>query len=95
MAQRSAGDRDAADATLALAVKTAEGLGDPDRKVEALARVAIVQADWGDRAAARQTFEKATRYQGGRAGGSSLVQLVVSVGDVRGWGTGKPAAGSP
>ena len=63
MAQRIVGDRDAADATLGLALKIAEGLKDPAYTVEALARVAIVQADSGDCAAARATLNRALQIE--------------------------------
>jgi hypothetical protein len=59
MAYRSARDEKAADELLKSALITAFGLSTPGDRVEALARVAIVQADSGDRAGGRETLDQA------------------------------------
>jgi tetratricopeptide (TPR) repeat protein len=94
MAQRIAWDRKTADATLSLALKVAEGLDTPDRRIEALARVAIVLANSGDRTAARETLDKALQIARAVPGNGYLTQQVVSgararVGD---WEGGRQAA---
>jgi len=59
MAYRIAGDQNAADETLKSALALAMGLPGPAQRIDALARVAIVQSESGARAAARETFDQA------------------------------------
>jgi len=83
MAQRMVGDRNAADATLTLALKIAEGLDAPSSRVEALARVAIVQADSGDRAAARETLDKALQLAAAAPDNGNAIPQVISAARAR------------
>ena len=59
MAYRVAGDQKAADETLRAALAIAMGLPEPWQRIESLARVAIVQSESGERAAACATFDQA------------------------------------
>jgi hypothetical protein len=83
MAQRTSGDHTSADATLALALKVAEGLEDLDCRIESLARVAIIQADWGERAAGRETLSRALQFKDIAQGGGRLIQQVISAARAR------------
>ncbi len=94
MVQRKVGDREAADATLRLALKIAEGLEKPGSRADALAQVAIVQADSGDRAAARVTLNKALQIAGDPPETGSLFQQLVPAARARigDWEGGRQAA---
>ena len=59
MAYKAAGDENAADEALKSALVIALGLPEPAERIEALARVAIAQADSGDRKAGRETLDQA------------------------------------
>jgi hypothetical protein len=91
MAQRRVGDRDVADATLGLALKTAEGLKEP---CQALAEVANVQCGWGDHSGARATMDKATKIGAIVPATSTHVQQFIAAARARAgdWGAGRQAA---
>jgi tetratricopeptide (TPR) repeat protein len=92
MAQKKVGDRKAADATFNLALKIAGGLEAPDRRaraapgltivpdrrIEALARLAILQAESGDRTGARRTLDKAVQIADADADHSDRIRELVS-----------------
>jgi Sigma-70 region 2 len=59
MAHRAAGDAKAADEALAAARAIAMGLPEPGERIDQLARVAIIQAEAGDRKAGRETYDQA------------------------------------
>jgi hypothetical protein len=77
MAQKTVGDREAAEATLGSAFGVAEGLITPDLGFEALLKISAVQADWGDRVAARETLDKALHAVGEVPSGNKRLQLAV------------------
>ena len=59
MAYRVAGDATAAGEALKSALTIAVGFPEPGQRIEQLARVAIIQAEAGDRKAGRETYDQA------------------------------------
>ena len=95
MAQRKAGDREAADATLGLALKIAEGLKDPERsRSKPWPEWRSCRPDSGDRVAARATLDRRLKLAAIVPATDKLVQQVISAARARtgDWEGGREAA---
>ncbi len=62
MAYRVAGDEKKADEALKEALAIAMGFPDAGQRIEQLARIAIIQAESGDRKSGRETYDQALRF---------------------------------
>lgn len=94
LAQKNMGDQKASEATMRLAMKTAEELENADRRVEALARIVYEQVDAGDLGSARKTMDRALEVARTAPGKSAIAQQVLAgalprVGD---WEKGRKVA---